>query len=226
MRIPPSLRYLAVFMLSLAGCVAMAGPKDELAEASSFDGLQEIKVKGIDVAYARPGATLAGYERVMVDPVSVAFDKNWKADKPGTRSTLSPEEQQKIRSDVAKIVEEAFIKELGKGGYTVATEPGPDVLRVTPKIIDLYVNAPDVMTPGRSRTYTTSAGRMTLVAELVDSDSGAVIARVLDRREARDTGRMSWSNGVTNAAEADRTATSWAHILRTSLDKAKQIGKN
>jgi|SRR5277367_2602425 len=95
---------------------------------------------------------------------------------------------------------------------------------VRPKIIDLYVNAPDVMTPGRSRTYTMSAGRMTLVAELADSESGEVIARVLDRHEGRESGRMSWSSSVTNSAEADRAAGSWARILRGSLDKAKQIG--
>ena len=214
----------AIVSLSF-GSPAMAGPKDDLAEAASYDGLQKIKVSGIDLAYALPGATLAGYSRVMIEPVEVSFDKNWKPDKPGTRSTLSSDEQQNIRSGVAKIVHDAFVRELGKGGYSVVSAAGPDVLLVKPKIIDLYVNAPDVMTPGRSRTYTMSAGRMTLVAELADSDSGEVIARVLDRHEGREIGRMTWTNSVTNSAEADRAAGSWARILRSSLDKAKQIGE-
>jgi hypothetical protein len=215
---------LAALTLCVCGSVAVAGPKDEVAEASSYDGLQKIQVKGIELAYARPGTTLAGYTRVMVDPVEVAFDKNWKPEKTGTRMSLSTAEQQKIRADVGKIVYDAFVKELGKGGYTVVTEPGPEVLLVRPKIIDLYVNAPDVMTPGRSRTYTASAGRMTLVAELIDSESGEVIARVLDREEARQTSRMSWSSSVSNAAAADSAAGNWARILRSALDKAKQIG--
>jgi hypothetical protein len=218
------LRSVAVLTLCACGSVAVAGPKDEVAEASSYDGLQKIQVKGIELAYARPGATLAGYTRVMVDPVEVAFDKNWKPQKTGTRMSLSSAEQQKIRADVAKIVYEAFVKELGKGGYTVVTAPGPEVLLVRPKIIDLYVSAPDVMTAGRSRTYTASAGRMTLVAELIDSDSGEVIARVLDREEARESGRVSWSSSVSNAAAADSAASNWARILRSALDKAKQIG--
>src|SRR5277367_5557745 len=86
------------------GSPATAGPKDDLAEAASYDGLQKIKVSGIDLAYALPGATLARYSRVMIEPVEVSFDKNWKADKPGTRSTLSADEQLNIRSGVAKIV--------------------------------------------------------------------------------------------------------------------------
>ena len=32
----------------------------------------------------------------------------------------------------------------------------PDVLLVKAEIINLYVTAPDVMTPGRTRTYTTA----------------------------------------------------------------------
>ena len=48
----------------------------------------------------------------------------------------------------------------------------------------------------RSRSYVESAGEMTLVAELFDSKSGDVIARVVDRREARSTGRMSLSGSV------------------------------
>jgi len=221
---PRALSILMVIASLSFGSLGAAGPKDDLAEAASYDGLQQIKVKGIDLAYALPGATLAGYSRVMIEPIDVSFDKNWKPDKPGSRSSLSSDEQQKIRSGVAKIVYDAFVKELGKGGYSVVSEAGPDVLLVKPKIIDLYVNAPDVMTPGRSRTYTVSAGRMTLVAELADSESGQVFARVLDRHEGRNTGQLSWSSSVTNSAEADRAASSWARILRNSLDKAKQIG--
>ena len=36
----------------------------------SYDGLQKIKVKGIDLAYSRPGASLAGYNKLIIDPVT------------------------------------------------------------------------------------------------------------------------------------------------------------
>ena len=55
------------------------------------------------------------------------------------------------------------------------------------------------MSPGRSRTYTLSASEMTLVEELIDSESGQVISRVIDRREARNTGTMQLTNSVVNA---------------------------
>jgi hypothetical protein len=203
-----------------------AAQKKDLVEALSYDGLQEIKVKGIDMAYALPGATLSGYKQVMIDPVNVLFAKNWKPKEIGSRRDLSTNDIERIRSNVAKLVYETFIDELKKGGYTVATAPGPDVLEVRPGIINLYVTAPDTMTAGRSRTFTASAGEMTLVAELADSETGQVIARVLDRYRARDTGNFRMSSSVENASEARSAASGWAKILRNGLDNAKGIGSN
>ena len=209
----------------LLGTSALAQQPKNLEEAMSYDGLQKITVKGIDMAYALPGATLSGYTKVLIDPVGVRFHKDWKPQVTGTRRSLSSDEQQKIRDNVAKIVNDAFVGELKKGGYSVVTEAGPDVLRVQANILNLYITAPDVMTPGRARVYTLTAGEMTLLAELSDSDSGEIFARVIDRYQARSTGSFQISSGVSNAAEARIAATSWAKILRTALDKAKDIGK-
>jgi hypothetical protein len=108
----------------------------------------------------------------------------------------------------------------------VVNESGPDVLRVKASIVNLYVNAPDTMTAGRSRTYVVSAGEMTLIAELFDSESGAVLARVVDRQEARESQPMTLSSGMENAAEARAIASAWARILRDRLDKAHDKAKN
>jgi hypothetical protein len=143
----------------------------------------------------------------------------------GSRRNLSGSELQEIRDRVSKEVQDTFAEQLTKGGYIIVTETGPDVLRVRPAIINLYATAPDVMTPGRSRVYTVSAGEMTLVAELVDSETNQVIARVLDRHQSRDMGTFNMSSSVSNAAEVRRAASAWARILKTSLDKAEEIGK-
>jgi len=222
----PVFRRLAGLIISLFLVTAVLAQPKNLEEAMSYDGLQRINVKGIDMAYALPGATLSGYTKVLIDPIGVAFHKDWKPTTvAGTRRKLSSDEQQKIRANVAKIVYDAFVEELKKGGYSTVTEAGPDVLRVQANILNLYIIAPDVMAPGRSRVYTVAAGEMTLLAELSDSDSGEIIARVLDRYQARSTGSFQVTSSATNAAEARSAATSWAKILREALDKAKDIGK-
>jgi hypothetical protein len=220
----PVLRPLAALIpLFLAATVLAQQPKN-LDEALSYDGLQKINIKGIDMAYALPGATLSGYSKVMISPIDVRFHKDWKPTVAGTRRNLSSSEQQKIRDDVAKIVYNAFVEELQKGGYSVVAEPGPDVLLVRAAIVNLYITAPDVMTPGRTRVYTVSAGEMTLVAELADSDTGEIVARVLDRAQARTTGNFQLSSSVSSASEARSAASSWAKTLRGELDKSKTIG--
>ena len=50
---------------------------------------------------------------------------------------------------------------------------------------------------------------------------GEVIARVYDRREARETGTFEVTNSVTNSAEARNAARAWARILRKKLEAAR-----
>jgi Protein of unknown function (DUF3313) len=221
-----SLRIVTLLASTFLLTTAFAADKAAIEEAMSYDGLAQIKVKGIDTAYALPGVTLADYSKVMLDPINVSFAKNWDPKKTGSNIKLSAEERENIRTGVAKIVYDEFVKELEtKSTYKVVTAAAPDVLRVKADVVNLYVNAPDTMTAGRSRTYTVSAGEMTLVAELRDSESGIVIARAIDRREARNSGPMTLTNSVVNASEARIIASSWARILRTALDNAHGIGK-
>jgi len=152
------LRRLAALAIPLFMAASVLAQPKNLEEAMSYDGLQKITIKGIDMAYALPGSTLSGYTKVLIDPIGVRFHKDWKPQVTGSRRNLSSSEQQEIRENVAKIVYEAFVEELGKGGYSVVTEAGPDVLRVQANILNLYITAPDVMTPGRSVTFTASAG--------------------------------------------------------------------
>jgi hypothetical protein len=186
--------------------------------AVSHDGLKLASSKNVALIYIREGATLAGYSKVMIDPVQVAFDKSWSRD----RRDIREDERERIRNDLAEEFRQVFTEELEAGGsYQIVDSGGPDVLRVTAAIIDLYVTAPDVMTAGRTRSYTVSAGRMTLVAELRDTESGAILARVADRKEASNHNTFTWTTRASNTADARRILKSWAGALRKGLDAAR-----
>jgi hypothetical protein len=212
----------------LALVVLVTGPlaatRADVDAALRRGGLQKISVEGLELAYVRPGATLAAYKRVKLDPVEVEFRKSRDPARAGSAIKLSSEEREAIRASVARVVHEEFAKELQKSStYRVASDAGPDVLRVKARILDLYVNAPDVGV-GRSRTLVSSAGEMMLVAELSDSASGQVLARVADHREASKGGRMHLVNRTVNEEEARKIAAGWARILREALDRAHGIG--
>lgn len=217
---------LALPLLLLQGAPAWSkSSSKELDEAMRQGGLEKISVKGIELAYAKPGATLANYKRVKIDPVEVSFHKSWDPTKTGSNLKVSSTERENILNGVAKLVQEEFAREIqGKSGYQLTEEPGDDVLRVKINIVNLYVTAPEAgSSMGRSRTYVVSAGEMTLYLELIDSKSGEVIARVVDRREARSAGRMSRTGGGYNEDEARSIAAAWARILRKGLDNAHSI---
>ena len=216
MRIP------CVLLAAMLSGPALAASQAEFDKAMSYDGLQPVRVKGISLAYKRPDATLAGYQRVMIEPVEVRFHKSWNPTQSGSRLPLSAAAREDIRTGLAKLVREQFEKALtAQGRYPVVAAAAPDVLKLRINIANLYVNAPEAAS-GASPSYnfSMSAGEMTLFLELFDSETGQILARVIDRRESRNNNLLMLSGSVPNAAEAEALAAQWAHVLRKALDKA------
>jgi hypothetical protein len=126
-----------------------------------------------------------------------------------------------MKSKLSTEFKEEFTKVLEKGGYKVVTETAPHVLILRPAIINLDVSAPATnRSTGMSRTYTASAGSMTLYLELYDAETSAKIAEVVDSRSAGNNVTFQISNSVTNKSEADRLLKNWASLLVKALDEA------
>jgi hypothetical protein len=223
----------AIATLALA-CAVGAGAKAEsdaprtrreAAAEWSADGLQKTTVKGLDVVYVRPGASLAGYAKVLLRPVTVTFRREWLATQPaGSPYRMQADDAQRIKGRLALLVREELLEELGKGGYQLADSAADDVLEVQMSIIDLHPTAPDVRTAGRVEVFAFSSGEMTLVAELRDSVSGDLAMRIFDRAQALETARPRRITVVENEFEARKAASAWARALRTELDLAKAVG--
>lgn len=183
--------------------------------ATTPDGLQRVKSKKLDLLYVLPGATLSGYDKVWLSPVDVTFHKSWDPRK------VTSEDRERIRKEMAEEFQKIFKQELEeKGGYTLVNEAGPNVLRVLPAIVDLYINAPDTGEAGRSKVYAVSPGEMTLIAELHDAQTGTILARVADQK-GRSFGPMQWTTRGMNVNEARRILREWAVTLRNGLDAAR-----
>ena len=86
------------------------------------------------------------------------------------------------------------------------------MLRLRPGVIDLYIAAPDKMSSRFSQTYTVEAGEATLFLEALDSTTGALLGRALDRRATRSSGRVSVSSSVKNRADFKALFKQWADI--------------
>jgi len=213
---------LAVACMALSSGAALAKKPPQ-----EWDGLSLVKLKGMDAAYARPGADFTTYNKVIIDPIEVAFSKNWDQKTTTSGSNIGrkiePEKLEEIKTKLGQIAQETFTEVFSKdNGMQVVTTPGPDVLRFSSAIVDLWPRAVDTQEPGRSYTFTTSAGSAVLYAELKDSETGQLIGRVVDGREARNSGTMRWTNSVENTAEARAMVSDWARILRKRYDALRE----
>jgi len=215
-RIRPLLSLLlALGAMTLTACASRA------PSVTEWDGLVLQPDTRLAAVFVKPGADIAAFTSVLLDPVQIRFASEWSRTRSGRNPSnrLSSADVAALESGLADLFRETFRAELARGGYALVDVAGPDTLRVSPAIIDLYVTAPATNSAGRSRTYTASSGRMTLVAELRDSVTNEILARAVDSRSGRGgAGMMTWTNSVTNTADARRAINTWARALRRGLD--------
>ena len=186
------------------------------------DGMTRAKVKGFGVAYVQPHAALGAYDKVLMDPVSVEYRRDWDPERTGSRIQISDEQREALRAGVATAVHDAFAKALQQGGrYRIVDQPGPGVLKLQLKVVDLYLNFAGPPTAGRSRTYSTSTGEISMVAELSDAATGQVLARVADWEDMRNTGVGLPSGSPRTSSDIEGVAAGWGRSLREALRAAR-----
>jgi hypothetical protein len=209
--------------LALASTPAAAA-KDPPPEISP-EGLQLKKSTRNRLVYVKPGATFAQYGRISILDPLVEFEKDWQKDynrsQTGLAGRVTDADVEKMKERLAAEFKKIFIAELqGDGGYQVVDVAGPDVLVLRPALLNVEVNAPDVMTAGIEHTVVRSAGQMTLYLELWDSTSNTLLARVMDAQADPDS-MAQMGGSVTNKAAADRILRKWAKELRERLDDVR-----
>lgn len=211
----------------LAALLSMNAGAAKAPPAETPDGLLLVPDAKIGVVYRAEGVDFSGYTEIGLVPCSVSFKKNWMRDKNRESINLADRVTQRdvdrIKDKLAAECDKSFRSALLEDpAYKLVDSfmKGEPVLIVIPAIINLDVTAPDIQSAGNSRSYTTSAGQMTLVLELQDGTTGAVLLRAYDAEAARDAGMMQWANSVTNRAEADRILNLWSSSFRRGLDAA------
>lgn len=208
---------LSLTLLLLSGlCFA----KEEIPQFTT-DGLELVKDSKLALVYVQPGASLSQYSKVYLVDTYVAFKKNWRRNQNRSYAhKIKASDMERMRSELATMFHKVFSETLAEGNYELVTERGEDVLIVKPAIINLDATAPDTMSASMTRSFSGSAGEMTLYIELYDSVTDDIIAKALDRKRDRNTGQFQWQNRVTNRAAANRILKVWATALKNALDEA------
>lgn len=219
-------RQLAVAALAAAIASSRTPALAAKKAPTTWDGLVQMKSKRMKLVYLQPGADFRAYQKVLLDPTEVAFEKDWRRDynnsAMGLQGRVSEKEVQKVVSEAIVAAGDLFVKAFNDGGYPVVAEPGADVLRLKTAILNVRVSAPERSIAGRSTTFADDAGEATFVVEARDSATGALLGRAVDRREAGDT-TTGWRNRVSNRADFRRLVKTWADINVKGLNELKAM---
>lgn len=215
---------ITVIAITIAGCATPAPTVDTSAEAEmTFDGLYPVKNSRADQAWARPDVDLTQFSKIMLQGVGVEYRPGGESGRSfSARSRGGPyevTEAQKARFEAT--MREAFLEELLKSKhFTIVTEPGPDVLLIRGALLDVVSYVPPDPVGARADVYLSKVGEATLVLELRDSITEAILARAIDRRAAENLGgTLQYSTRVFNATEVKRLARTWGSLLRDRLDE-------
>jgi hypothetical protein len=209
------LRTILGATLAAALCTACANDTSTRNLEVTHDGLERVTKSKVERAWVKPGVDFSQYTEVGLLDCFVSFRRNWKMNHPSVRTR----DMERITSGLADEFRKVFTNELENGGYPVVADTAENVLLIRPAIIDLDVAAPQKNTGGRSDSFTTSPGAMTLVIELYDSVSNEILARAIDRRRARNVGNIQWTTSITNRDAARKILRRWANLLVSRLDE-------
>ena len=181
--------------------------------------------------WVHPEADFTQYDKLYLWEAQFEYRDVGPARK--TRSTMMSTRNREFgisdagRLKFEEVVAEAFIKEIQKAKkFEIVDEVGPDTLIMRGAVLDIISRVPPE-TVGRSEIYLSTIGEATLVLELMDSETGEVVAVVAERRHIQPMGggggisafSMPTSN-VSVIGDVRRWSSQAASKLRRELDKA------
>lgn len=206
------------------GLCGLAAAQDNVPEVT-YDGLVRDDSGPYKLSWSDPDVDFAVYDKVIPGGATFQFRAVKKTSSTIARSRnqrefwISDKDKQRLEETVSDI----FAEEIAKSEkFEVVAEAGPDTLIIRGAMADIVSQVPPDMM-GRGEIYLSSVGEATLIIEAVDSLSGEVIYRGIERRAMQRAGGSAiMSNTVTTWAEVKRLARRWATQLREGLDEIHQ----
>jgi hypothetical protein len=215
-KLPSALAVVIVISMMIA-CASeptiQTGPEAEI----SFDGLHRVDNSVFRFVWVEPEIDLARYSKILPGPAEFRYRAVRATGQRSSANEFPIADEDRARFE--SIVSEIFDEELSNSQFfTITDASGPDTLIVVGALDDIVSRVPPQRT-GRGDIWISSVGEATLILEIIDSMSGEVLARAVDRRAAQPASRTGVrSSTVSSTAEVRRLARRWATQLRNGLD--------
>lgn len=221
-RIPAMTRFglnAVLWVLLLAGSLAGCG-YTRLAEERTADGLVRVPSRSSGGVYRDPSVDFTPYRRLILEPPTLEFVDGWREQ----HKEVNDKELLRIRNEAVKLFREEFERELAKRGrYSFADAPASDVIRVTPRIVDLDIPAPEAGSAVGERTLTPGPVKLQVTGDLHDATTHRLLARVIvfEGQSRYGMNELRVANRSTNAHEMRLGFGKWSMMVHEALNVAK-----
>jgi len=198
----------------LAGCATPSVTADGLASESSSK---------FDQLYVRPNADLSAYRRVMIEPVPVTFRSDFLSGKHGSNYLLAQpmyrpyQEPEALAEDISTLMLEKLVDAFRAANYEVVSAAAPGVLRISARIDELFINAPDRLSSSVRATLNRDTGQATLSLEAADAINGTILARIVHLNIVREVTRLNVATDTSNRSWFETAFQRWATNVTTAF---------
>lgn len=221
---------LVLAIATLAGC-ASAPVRIEYRTnghltTSTGAHLYQVRATQVGALYLKPGVEFADYGTVAFRPVTLAYEDPPRNptifDRTPGNFLMRLGASDRLKRDLG----EALTSELGRDeGFRVVAEPDSDTLMVSSHIVRFRWEVPPEQ--GGESLYVRRTGSMTLILDLRDARTGALLARLADARVIKPAGAglagAYESRAVNHWAGVRDVCTSWGLMLRGILETLRGL---
>lgn len=183
--------------------------------AASFDGLERVNARRFDAAWIRSGTDFSGYKRILIAEPELAFRTPNRAER---QFPLSAEQ----KSRFAVLLRDSLNTEISDQDVLKITDAeGPDTLRLSVRVQDIVtsISPHGASAGGRSSLALAALGEATLVLELLDSESGEILARAVDTRVSEGVAIFTEDGPLTRWEDVEKVCEKWGANARRGLER-------
>lgn len=170
-----------------------------------------------------PGAKGQTYRKVLIAPAQVEFHRDFVAEMTSMRrqaTRLSRDDVARLAREMGESFNSALAEAFKARGFEIALAPGSDVLRISPALQDLYVNAPEGSGAMRVKSLVREVGQARMVVEGRDA-TGARVVFAADQGTAGRTIELRRASDVSNRFWFEAMFRGWADEVAVALASAK-----
>ena len=186
------------------------------------EGLHRVDPSIMEAAWVRPDLDLSGYTRVLLMPTAVQFrDVPKRSTDARTRSMteafpVEDDRKEWMRQAWRRSVEARFAEESRYEGFEGLDS---NVLVVQAFLADVVSRIPPYDVVGSNVTYVDDAWSASVILEIRDALTGELLARTIDRRNARGLVELGevWHRTEDLLAR-------WAQVMVVRLDQISELG--